>query len=91
VLGRDIGAMRALLATPHPELARRIRATAVAEMLQGPSHAARPHAWSVDLWRLACLELWLDYQVDHAVPDRLAEMLDPTPAVTFTKRPTVGS
>jgi asparagine synthase (glutamine-hydrolysing) len=91
MLSRDIGALRALLANPHPELARRIRATAVAEMLQGPSHAARPHAWSVDVWRLASLELWLEYQADAAVPDRLAEMLDPTPAVTFTKRSTVGS
>jgi hypothetical protein len=60
-------------------------------MLQGPSHAARPHAWSVDLWRLASIELWLEYQADAAVPDQIAEMLDPNPAVTFTKRWTVGS
>ena len=87
--GRDRAALRALLADPHPVLARRVRAAALTALLRGPSHAARPHAWGVDLWRLASIELWLEYQSDTAVADRVAERLDPLPDVSFVQL-TVG-
>ena len=82
--GRDRQALRALLAEPHPELARQVRAAAVAALLRGPSSASRPRAWAVDLWRLASLELWLEYQSDPALGDRLAG-LDHDPAVSFSE------
>jgi hypothetical protein len=82
--GRDGAALRALLANPHPELARQVREATVAALLRGPAHAARPYAWPLDVWRLASLELWLEYQSDPAVADRVAERLDPKPDVVFT-------
>jgi asparagine synthase (glutamine-hydrolysing) len=81
--GRDREALRSLLASPHPELARRVRRTAVAALLDGPAGAARPQAWAVDLWRLASLEQWLEYQADTALAGRWAERVDGAAAVSF--------
>ena len=83
--GRDRAALRALLADPHPELARRVRRAAV-DALNGGSSASRPATWSVDMWRLASLELWLEYQSDPAVAERLAG-LDSVPSVSFAEVP----
>jgi asparagine synthase (glutamine-hydrolysing) len=82
--GRDGRALRELLAAPHPELARRVRAQAVSALIGGGARAA---TWSVDVWRLASLELWLEYQADPGVVDRVAGSLDAAPGVSFTVVP----
>jgi hypothetical protein len=46
--------VRELLRDPHPELAARVRREAVAGLVEtgrGPA--------ALDLWRVACAELWL--------------------------------
>jgi asparagine synthase (glutamine-hydrolysing) len=59
--GPDLPTLRALLAEPHPELARRVHKEAVAALLGG---SASSRAWGLDLWRLATLEMWLEHQAD---------------------------
>ena len=80
--GRDREARRALLSDPHPELARQVRSGAIAALLRGPGGGSPP-TWSVDLWRLASLELWLEYQSDPAA-DRLTG-LDPEADISFIR------
>jgi asparagine synthase (glutamine-hydrolysing) len=82
--GRDRETLRALLAEPHPELARRVRVTAAAALLE-PAGGPRPPAWGLEVWRLASLELWLEHQEDEAALERRAERLDPTARVSFTE------
>lgn len=79
--GRDDRALRELLADPHPELARRVRADALAAL---PAGDPRAPTWGVDLWRLASLELWLEQQSDPGALERVAAALDRAPAVAFT-------
>jgi asparagine synthase (glutamine-hydrolysing) len=82
--GRDRDAVAALLADPHPELARRARAEALAGLRRGPSHTARPHAWAVDAWRLVSIGLWLEHQADSEALRRVEAALDRAPAVSFS-------
>jgi hypothetical protein len=52
--GPDAARVRELVREPHPELAARVRREAVAGLLDTGRGAA-----ALDLWRLACAELWL--------------------------------
>lgn len=58
--GRDRATLVELLADPHPELARRVRAGALRALLDGPHTGAG----TIDLWRLASAELWLRHCED---------------------------
>jgi asparagine synthase (glutamine-hydrolysing) len=68
----DNQALRELLADPHPELASRVRSTALAAMLDRPS-AHHPIKWGLDMWRLASLEMWLRHRAD---PSGLGNLID---------------
>lgn len=61
--GSDRRALDELLSDPHPELASRVRVTAVAAMLDRPA-AHDPTTWGLDMWRLASLEMWLRHRED---------------------------
>jgi hypothetical protein len=63
--GPDRATVEALLTAPHPELARR-----VGDVARGALVEQRSPAWSLDLWRVAQLELWLAHCEDPAALDR---------------------
>jgi asparagine synthetase B (glutamine-hydrolysing) len=64
--GPDRTAIEALLAAPHPELARRVDQVARTALVEQRSRT------SLDLWRVAQLELWLAHNEDSAALDRYA-------------------
>ena len=70
--GPDLPAVRALLADPHPLLAREVRSEHAAALLEPSAGREPPRAWALDVWRLASLELWLRHQDD---PGRAAGAL----------------
>jgi asparagine synthase (glutamine-hydrolysing) len=63
--GPDRTTIEALLAAPHPELARRVDEVARKALVEH-----RSPTWSLDLWRVAQLELWLAHNEDPAALDR---------------------
>jgi asparagine synthase (glutamine-hydrolysing) len=82
--GRDREPLRGLLADLHPDLARLVRPAEVERLLAAGGGDPGP-AWSLDVWRLASLELWLERQED---PDRLARLsdaLEVEPAVGYRR------
>lgn len=74
--GPDLRAVQALLADPHPDLARRVRREAVRSMLASPGDNAVGGRWATDIWRLASMELWLR----HEAGGGLRAGVDPSPA-----------
>lgn len=78
--GPDRGALRDLLAAPHPDLAQRVRRDALRRMLDRPSHE-RPRAWALDIWRIASLEMWLR----HRSGEPSSALEGPAATVSFAK------
>ena len=72
--GPDASVLRTLLRDPHPELAWRLRRDASLEAIAGSGPG-----WSLDLWRLATLELWLRHGGGEP-RERLLEGLQSAPA-----------
>jgi asparagine synthase (glutamine-hydrolysing) len=75
--GPDAPALAQLLAEPHPELARRVRKEAIADLRAGRSTSLGS---ALDLWRIATLEQWLEHNADPAASNRLRP---PEAAVSF--------
>jgi hypothetical protein len=75
--GPDAPALAQLLAEPHPELARRVRKEAIADLRAGRSASLGS---ALDLWRIATLEQWLEHNADPAASNRLRP---PEAAVSF--------
>jgi asparagine synthase (glutamine-hydrolysing) len=78
--GPDAAPVAKLLADPHPELVRRVRKEAIAEL-----HSGRPSglAWALDLWRIATLEQWLEYSADPAAGSHPERPSTPEVTVAF--------
>jgi asparagine synthase (glutamine-hydrolysing) len=81
--GPDLAPLHELLDDPHAELAARVRAGALAALLDRAATAAAPPGWELDVWRLATLEIWLEHQADPSALDPLLSELDAAPHVTF--------
>jgi asparagine synthase (glutamine-hydrolysing) len=81
--GADGRALSELLARPHPELARRVSAVALTRLRELPPRE-RPRGWTLDMWRLATLELWLRHRED---PGRAPLPAGPAASLEFVEHP----
>ncbi len=85
--GPDGQVLREVLRNPHPSLLELMRPGPLGVLTQPLSPGAAPPARALDLWRLASAQIWVRYQDDRGLPQRLLDGLEPAPEVPFTVYP----
>ena len=73
LLGPEMPALREILGSSS-EIRAYARADGIRELLENPPPHQRGYsfAWAQDALRLTAIELWLRYQADRSLPERLA-------------------